>query len=135
MRSKLSKIALAAIFGIALALTFSCSSEGGGKEETYYIERGGVSVKADDLIYSTPGLSAADAISILNQYPVIGDKYKVVKFGVSRAELEKELNEMSMSISGFSKEQFLNLLNTNGRALVTFSNRYNDLVYIYVQKE
>jgi hypothetical protein len=133
MRNTFSKIALAAGFLLALAFTFSCSSDDGddGKKETYYIEGGGVSVKADELIYSTPGLSAADVISILNQYPVIGDKYKVVKSGVLRAELEKELN----SISEISTEQFLNKLNTNGRALATFSNRYNDVVYFYVQKE
>jgi hypothetical protein len=146
MRNKLTKIALAAGFLLALAFTFSCSSDngddnpssnsdGGGKKETYYMEEGGVSVKALELIEQTPGISAADAIRILNQYPVIGDKYKVVKSRVSRAELEKELDERSTSIPGVSKESFLNRLNTSGRSLDLVSNDYNDVVYFYVQKE
>jgi hypothetical protein len=139
---KVKSILLAATLGLALALTISCSSDDGddnppvsSKKETYYTETGGVSVQANDLINSTPGISAADALKILNQYSVLGDKYKSAKPGVSRAELEEDLDKLSISISGFSKEQVLRILDTRGRTLMFLYNNVSDLVYIYVEKE
>jgi len=173
MRSKFSKIALVAILGIALAFTFSCSSDSGdddsggnsgigtsssntivqssssvsssssseisyssgGKEETYYLELGGVSVKADDLINSTPGITATDALKYLNQYPIVPDKYKSVYSGVSRAEVEELFDEFSVYVEGFSKEQALRKLDTNGQVLLTILNSFGDWIYTYVERE
>ncbi|GBU24555.1 hypothetical protein R83H12_01189 [Fibrobacteria bacterium R8-3-H12] len=156
MRDKFSKIALAAILGFALAFTFSCSSDDGGDDtggnfpssgsvplpssssvavtETYYWEIGGISVKAMDLINSTPGISAKDVLKYLNQYPVIPDKYKSVGSGASRAEIENAFDNVSVSISGFSKVQTLRTLDTDGYVLFTFTNAVSDWIYFYVEK-
>jgi len=140
--NKIKMFSLTACFMLAMALTFSCSSGGGGSEgggddpppraNTYYVESGSVSVYAYEWFNSNPGVDAYDVLRILNQYPVTPDPYKEVRTGVSRKELETEW--LSLDVPGFSKEQFLRLLDT-GAAIQFFITLDGGYIYLFVERE
>jgi hypothetical protein len=101
-------------------------------ETTYYYQSGGVSTGAYPLI-NTAGLSAQQALAYCNQYPVLGDKYSDVKSGYKRSQLEGDLNKIN--VPGFSKTQFLRILDTSGAVFQMFVLVNNDIIYYYVEKQ
>ena len=130
---KTYRFLLAASLVLALAFTLSCSSVSEDNHaESYYVEAGSVSVYAYEWFNSNPGVNAYDVLQIINQFPVVPDPYKDAQRGVSREELEAELN---YDIPGYSKEQFLRMLDTTGAVIQFFIMENGDYVYIFVEKE
>jgi len=132
---KAKMLSLTASLVLAIIFTLSCSSPDDGDNshtDTYYMESGSVSVYAYEWSNSNPGVSAYDMLRILNQYPVIPDPYKDAQRGVSRKELEAEL---SLDVPGFSKEQFLRLLDTTGAAIQFFIMLDGGYFYFFVERE
>jgi hypothetical protein len=131
MRSiEMKKIYIALLF---LGFTFlSCDSE--TKKAEYYIQIGGISVAAYNSINSTPGLSAQQALAYCNQYPVYPDPYKDVRSGVSRSKLESDIDSLGY-VEGFSKTQFLRMLDTSGAVFQMFILQNGDYMYAYVEEQ
>jgi len=129
-------IALVAVVGFSMA---SCDNGGGssgssgGKNPTYYYETGGVSDTAYGYIYSNPGISAKQFRAYCLQYPVAGDIYREAESGYSRNQLENDLNQIN--VTGFSKTQFLQLLDSTGAVFQMFLLENGDKIYVYVEKE
>jgi len=102
-------------------------------DPTYYYQTGGISVTAFNLINSSPGITAKQALAYCNQYPVIPDVYKEVKSGYTRTQLENDLNKIN--VVGFSKTQFLNMLDSYGDVFQMFILLNGDYIYYYVKEE
>jgi len=135
MRNKLSKFALAAGFGLALAFTLSCSSDNtingpdpSPKQETYYMEQGAISETAYNLVKGLD-MPAEDAVSYCHRYPVSHDKYAEAESGISRARLEKELEPLP------NKAAVLRSLDKDGAVFGIFEANYEDIVFLYIEKE
>jgi len=123
-------LAMVLVFGMVVVGCDNGSTSGG---KTYYYQIGGISVAAWNLINSNPGISAQRALAYCNQYPVIGDPYKEVKSGYTRSRLENDLDQIS--IPGFSKTQFLKMLDSGGAVFQMFSLINGDYIYCYVEEE
>jgi len=133
MRNIFSKL-LAATFGIAMAFTFlSCASDSdpssSGKEVTYYLETGGISETAYDLVKDLDE-PAENLVGYCHRYMVPNDKYKSAESGLSRANLEKELDDIPDM-----KPAILRSLDKDGAVFGIFKANYEDLVFLYIEKE
>ena len=121
------------LFAVIFTLA-GCDNGNGNNGPTYYYETGGVSTTAYNLINSNPGLSAQQALAYCNQYPVAGDIYREAESGYTRSQLENDLNQLN-NVPGFSKTQFLRMLDSTGAVFQLFSMVNNDIVYAYVEEE
>jgi len=100
----------------------------------YYVEMGGISTTAYSLINSNPGITARQMLTYCNQYPVYNDQYKYAESGISRSELETELNSLN-GVPGFSRAQFLRFLDEYGDVFSAFIAQNGDYIYVYVAKQ
>lgn len=102
---------------------------------TYYLETGGISTTANDLINSTPGITAEQALAYCNQYAVFNDIYKDAEAGYSRADLETDLEKLEANVNNFHKDTFLRNLDLGGAYFQVFVAQNGDLIYAYVEEE
>jgi hypothetical protein len=139
MRTQFSKIALAAGFLLALALTFSCSTDGGGSsKETFWYS--GYGLTTDSYTY---------ILNLHNQYE--NQSYDDVKYewseikrlgtwiesynGVSEQEIKDFL--VQRDVSPNEAERYLTLLKKRGNIIQAFNSsdyRYHSIM-IYVERE
>lgn len=132
-----NKKVLLVVLAITLVLGMTvvgCDNGGSTPQAKYYVESGTISTTAYNLINTTPGISAEQALAYCNQYPVSNDKYKNTESGITRSELEDALNNFS-SVPGFSKTQFLHMLDSTGGVFQMFTTVTNEIIYIYVAKQ
>jgi len=105
--------------------TISSSSS---KQETYYMEQGAISETAYNLVKGLD-MPAEDAVSYCHRYPVSHDKYAEAESGISRARLEKELEPLP------NKAAVLRSLDKDGAVFGIFEANYEDLIFLYIEKE
>jgi hypothetical protein len=124
-----NRFLLAAGVVLAMAFIFSCSSDNvGGKKETYYVETGMLSETAYDLVKDLDK-PAEELVGYCHRYRVPNDKYTWVESGISRAELEKELETVPI------KAAILRSLDKDGAVFGIFQADYEYIVFLYIEKE
>jgi hypothetical protein len=132
VRGAFARSLLAATLGVALAFTFSCSSDDGDDnlpEETYYFETGGISETAYDLVKDLDE-PAENLVAYCHRYRAPNDKYAYAEPKLSREELEKELDEIPLPSV---KATILRSLDKDGAVFGIFKAG-EDFVFIYIEK-
>jgi uncharacterized protein YcfL len=140
MESKMKKVILSFFLVLSSLVFVGCGSSGSdSKETTYYTESGGVSASAYSLMNSHTGASAQQMLAYCHQYPITGDPYKGADTGLSRSQLENKIDDVIAqsggSIAGFSKTQFLHMLDQTGGVFQVFITVGGDYIYYYVEEE
>jgi hypothetical protein len=115
-----------AVFAAITFTFFSCSGDD-SPPETYYMETGMVSETAYPLVIALDK-PAEELVGYCHRYMAPNDKYAEAKSGISRAELEKELEPVSI------KAAILRSLDKDGAVFGIFRADY-DLIFLYIEKE
>jgi len=141
MRSKFSKIALAASFGIALAFTFSCTYGGNHSEPTYFYSIHGMKNCSYESLYETISSKYAADPSFEGKKNIWGyirgldSDFLGSNNGLPESSLRNELLQSAWSPTDL--DELIEALKTRGNAILTWyvNNQRYCMEIWYLERE